>query len=354
MTYIFELNHPKHYYQFKYIMQMLKEDGHKIHVLARDKDVLLNVLQEEGVPYEIFGVHAKTLWSKISATPRLVMNYLKIAKHVKPDVIVSKASLYGVLAARRIGAKSVIFPDSEVVKLTNHIVAPMCTCVVTPETFGLDFGKKHKRVKGFFENCYLAPTVLQPSEEIVKQYGLKRPYALLRFVGWNANHDVQNSGFSLEQKRALVHMIAAHMQVYISSEKKLPEDMEPYRLPTPSAAIHHVLAYADLYIGDSQTMATEAALLGTPAIRSNSFVGQNDMTNFIVLEKEYGLLRNIREYEGVVSEIQKMLRHSEEIRVKSEELEMSGVKAEWVKKREAYFAKVGDTNREITEMLENI
>jgi len=340
MTYIFELNHPKHYYQFKYIMQMLREDGHQIHVLARDKDVLLNVLQEENIPYEIFGVHAKTLLGKISATPRLIINYMKIAKRVKPDVIVSKASLYGVLVAKKIGAKSVIFPDSEVVKLTNKIVAPMCTCVVTPETFGLDYGKKHKRVKGFFENCYLAPTVFQPDEKIIEQYGLQRPYALLRFVGWNANHDVKNSGFTLEQKSALLRMIEEHMHVYISSEKQLPSELTRYKLPTPSAAIHHVLAYADLYVGDSQTMATEAALLGTPAIRSNTFVGPNDMTNFIILEREYGLLFNIREYSDVTVTVKDMATHSR--------------KDEWNKKRDAYFKNVGDTNRQIVQILLDI
>ena len=47
MKYIFELNHPKHYYQFKYVMRILKEHGHEIKVLAREKDVLLDVLKEE-------------------------------------------------------------------------------------------------------------------------------------------------------------------------------------------------------------------------------------------------------------------------------------------------------------------
>ena len=160
MKYIFELNHPKHYYQFKYIMQMLKHNGHIVHVLARDKDVLLNVLQEEKVPYEIFGIHAKNMRDKVLATPRLIKNYYKIAKREKPDVIVSKASLYGTMVARMIGAKAIIFPDSEVVKLTNKVVVPMCSYVITPATFGLDFGKKHIRIKGFFEDCYLAPSVV--------------------------------------------------------------------------------------------------------------------------------------------------------------------------------------------------
>lgn len=337
MKYIFELNHPKHYYQFKYIMQMLQRNGHKVHVLARDKDVLLNVLQEENVPYEIFGLHAKNMRDKVLATPKLVLNYLKIAKREMPDVIVSKASLYGTLVARLIGAKAIIFPDSEVVTLTNKVVVPMCSSVVTPATFGLDFGKKHIRIKGFFEDCYLAPSVFQPKEEVVKLYGLKKPYALFRFVGWYANHDVNNSGFTAEQQRTMLQLAEQKMHVYISSEKKLPDDLEKYKLPTPAAEIHSVLAHADLYVGDSQTMATEAALLGTPAIRSNSFVGPNDMTNFIVLEQQYDLLRNIRDYEGVVDTIQDMIQNSR--------------KQEWETKKDAYFQKVGDANQQIYEIL---
>lgn len=340
MKYIFELNHPKHYYQFKYIMQGLRAEGHEIVVLARDKDVLLKVLEEEGVPYRIFGMHKKKLRDKILGTPRLILNYLRIARREKADVIVSKASFYGCFVSKMIGAKSVIFPDSEVVKVTNKYVVPLATKVVTPGSFGLDYGKKHVRINGLFEDCYLSPSVFVPDNSIVAQYGLERPYAVLRFVGWYANHDVNNSGFTLEQKKELIASIEPHMRVYISSEKALPSELQQYRLPTPANKIHHVLAFADLYLGDSQTMATEAALLGTPAIRSNSFVGPNDMTNFIVLEKEYGLLRNIREYEGVVAAAQEMAEHSR--------------KAEWVKKREAYFAKVGDTNREIAEMLEGL
>ena len=337
MKFIFELNHPKHYYQFQYIMQMLQQNGHMVHVLARDKDVLLNVLQEEHVDYEIFGLHAKNMRDKVLATPQLLLNYYKIAKRIKPDVVVSKASLYGTMIGRLLGAKAIIFPDSEVVALTNKIVVPMCSYVITPATVGLDYGKKHIRVKGFFEDCYLAPSVFQPKDEVIKQYGLKRPYALFRFVGWYANHDVNNAGFTAEQKRQLLELAEQKMAIYISSEKKLPDDLEKFKLPTPAAEIHSVLAYADLYLGDSQTMATEAALLGTPAIRSNSFVGPNDMTNFIVLEKQYDLLCNIREYDDVVVALKDMIHNSR--------------KQEWNIKKEAYFKNVGDTNQQIYDIL---
>ena len=84
MKYIFELNHPKHYYQFKYVMQLLRQNGHEILVLARDKDVLLKVLDEEGVPYKIFGEHRKKMWAKIASSLSTLFKYSAIVKEFKP------------------------------------------------------------------------------------------------------------------------------------------------------------------------------------------------------------------------------------------------------------------------------
>ena len=56
--------------------------------------------------------------------------------------------------------------------------------------------------------------------------------------------------------------------------------------------MHDILYYAQMLVGDTQTMTTEAGVLGTPAIRCNTFVGENDMGNFLELEKNYGLIFN--------------------------------------------------------------
>lgn len=338
MRFVFELNHPKHYYQFKYVMRILKEHGHECIVLARDKDVLLKVLEEENLTYEVFGQHKKKMLGKVLGTFSIIPHYMRIVKRFKPDVIVSKASFYGCYCAKRYGCKSVIFPDSEVVKVTNKYVVPLATLVVTPDTFGLDYGEKHRRIKGLFEDCYLAPSVFTPDSHIVEQYGMKKPYAVFRFVGWYANHDVDNNGFTLEEKKKLVDAVLPYMRVYLSSEKELPSDLEQYRLPTPASLIHSVLSEAELYLGDSQTMATEAALLGTPAIRSNSFVGENDMTNFKVLENNYGLLRNIKSFEEVMKVLTDYASNSR--------------KSDWIEKRDKYFMTVGDANQQIVDILE--
>ena len=182
--------------------------------------------------------------------------------------------------------------------------------------------------------------MLKPDSSVVEKYGLSTPYAILRFVGWQANHDVGNGGFNYKQKKALVEAIARYMTVYISSEKPLPEELSAYKLPTPANAIHDVLFCADLYVGDSQTMAAEAALLGTPAIRSNTFVGPNDMSNFIMLEKEYGMLYNIANPNEAIEKARQLAEHS--------------CKEEWLLKRQQYYSHVGDTNAAIVDLLTNL
>ena len=52
------------------------------------------------------------------------------------------------------------------------------------------------------------------------------------------------------------------------------------------------MAFAEMYIGDSQTMAAEAAVLGTPAIRFNDFVGEIGYLE--ELEHTFGLTYGIR------------------------------------------------------------
>jgi len=337
VKYIFELNHPKHYYQFKYIMQILQQQGHQILVLARDKDVLLNVLKEENIPYTIFGKHHKSMATKILGTFSLIKNYLAIARHYNPDIIVSKGSWYGTFTAKLLRRKSVIFIDSEVVTINNRFVVPICTRVITPQSFKLDYGKKHIRVAGIFEDCYLAPSVFQPDPTVIQRYNLQQPYAVLRFVGWQANHDVGRYGFTQQQKEKLVSTLSQYLTVYISSEKPLPPHLAQYQLPTPAALIHHVLSGANLYVGDSQTMSAEAALLGTPAIRSNSFVGPDDMSNFIMLQNQHNLLYNIADPERAIAQAQNLASNPQ--------------KELWQQRREQYYTQIGDINNQIVQIL---
>lgn len=63
-------------------------------------------------------------------------------------------------------------------------------------------------------------------------------------------------------------------RIYITSERPLEPQFEQYRIKINPLDMHHVMAFASLYIGDSQTMAAEAGVLGVPFVRFNDFVGR--------------------------------------------------------------------------------
>ena len=105
-------------------------------------------------------------------------------------------------------------------------------------------------------------------------------------------------------------------------------------------ALHHALAFAHMYIGDSQTMAAEAAVLGTPSIRFNDFVGKIGYLE--ELERRYELTFGFR-----TSEREPFLGKVEEL-VKS-----PGLKSEWGKRREKMLSEKIDVSRFFLWMIEN-
>jgi glucose-1-phosphate thymidylyltransferase len=96
------------------------------------------------------------------------------------------------------------------------------------------------------------------------------------------------------------------MRVFITSEKRLPAEFEPHRLPISAERIHHALAFAEFFLGDSQSMTVESALLGTPAFKINTFAG---IISVIRQLEEYGLAFGYRpgEEDALVRRLQEVL-----------------------------------------------
>jgi predicted glycosyltransferase len=120
------------------------------------------------------------------------------------------------------------------------------------------------------------------------------PFSVVRFVSWKAMHDVKAKGFSLDEKIRLARILEEHGNVYITSEERLPEEFERYRLPLPPHQVHHLLAFARLVIGESATMASESAILGTPFVYLD-VVGRGYTDE---QEKRYGLGYNFRPWQA--------------------------------------------------------
>ena len=81
----------------------------------------------------------------------------------------------------------------------------------------------------------------------------------------------------------LIELLETKGKIFISSERPLPPKFEKYRLKVNPLHMPHILSFAEIFVGDSQTMTSEAAVLGIPSFRCNDFVGKLS----VMEEKEY-------------------------------------------------------------------
>jgi predicted glycosyltransferase len=92
-------------------------------------------------------------------------------------------------------------------------------------------------------------------------------------------------GFTDANKIRAVKRFSEFAKVFISTEKEIPKALEPYLIKIPPEKMHDVLAHATLFFGESATMASESAVLGTPAIYlQENWLGYTDE------EEAFGLL----------------------------------------------------------------
>jgi uncharacterized protein len=122
---------------------------------------------------------------------------------------------------------------------------------------------------------------------VAKYFNPDSTYFILRFSKLNAHHDTGINGISDKLAFQIISQLSSYGNVYITSERELAPKLELFRMNIDPRDIHHVLSYASLFIGDSQTMSAESAVLGTPYIRFNDFVGRIGYLN--ELENKYRL-----------------------------------------------------------------
>ncbi|HEU4319895.1 MAG TPA: hypothetical protein VFS66_07415, partial [Acidimicrobiia bacterium] len=196
----------------------------------------------------------------------------------------------GVQAARMIGARGIFdTDDGRSVGVHYWAAAPFAHWVTAPDCLDEPLGRRSVRYPSYKALAYLHPDVFAPNPQVNVSIGLQvgEPYALLRLVAHDASHDRGAVGLSIEHSHRLIGLLEGDMRVFVSAEGQLDASLKDRELRIPPETMHDVLAGARIVVGDSQSVIAEAAVLGTPAVRVNSYTGA---TPYLVeLEEKYGL-----------------------------------------------------------------
>jgi predicted glycosyltransferase len=302
MRYLVFTNTPAHVHLYKNAVAELQRRGHEVRVLARDYGCTLALADAADLPYRVYGGCETTKRSLLKNLPRQYARALTEAVRFDPDVVFGIGA-YAAPAGRLTGARTLLVHDSEPSSLDHRIARSLADALLTPDTFRDDLGPKHRVFHGFKESAYLHPDRFSADPTVREDLGVgDDPFVICRLNAFGSHHDVGHGGFTAEQVRTLIADLAEHATVLVSDEGDELDvaSTAGRRFDLHPARLHDALAAASLLVADTQTMVTEAALLGTPAVRSNSFVGEDDMGNFVELE-ERGLVCNVESFERVRS-----------------------------------------------------
>lgn len=300
MRVLIDILHPAHVHFFKNLIIEMRARGHQVCILSRRKDVATELLDAYGFGHRVISTQRPGRGRLALELARRIIETRRVIHDFQPDVIMGLMGPSIAVAGMTHRARTIVFYDNETTHRLNQIVAQCADAWISPRGFKHDYGGKHLRYDGYHELAYLHPNRFTPDPESVRKHGInpEKPYSLLRFVAWESIHDDGESGFNLESKHKAIKILSRMGPVYISSEKPLPPAFEQYRLNLPVEDIHHALSFATVVAGESSTMASEAACLGTRALFvSKSGRGVNDEQ-----EARYGLVKNFnggREHEAL-------------------------------------------------------
>lgn len=275
---LFCLNHPAHYHLCKNVIAKLKDDGNEVFILARQKDVLLDLLKDE--QYETLPLNkGRNLIEKIKYRGPSLNYVVEYAKKIKPDFVTGTGGFYGVSQKLSIPSWLLVEDDATtnaMIFLDNLFSNRKYTGILSPIVcYNSILEKKSVKYHSYHELAYLHPNNFMPDHNVVDKYfPSNKPYFILRFAQLNAYHDLGVSGINTQIAQHLIDLLKPYGSIYITSERPLEPQFEQYRIRIDPSDMHHVMAFASLYIGDSQTMAAESGVLGVPFVRFNGFVGR--------------------------------------------------------------------------------
>lgn len=292
MRILIDIGHPAHVHLFKHFAWEMMAKGHDILFTCREKEFEIELLKQCGFTYKSFGKKYKSTLGKILGMIEFDVKELIAGIKFKPDVFLSHGSMYAAHAAFLMRKPHIAFEDTYNLEQVR-LYLPFTKQVLTSDYDHPIKSDKVIKYAGYHELAYLHPNRFTPDKTVLQELGVtdKEPFIIMRFVSWNASHDIGHTGISFTNKQKAIEAFGKYAKVFISSEGQLPKELEEYRLPIKPHRIHHAMAYASLIFGESSTMVEEGAMLGIPGIYL--FNGSTYYTKH--LKKDYEIIFNYSE-----------------------------------------------------------
>jgi uncharacterized protein len=303
MRILIDIGHPAHVHLFKNFAWEMQKKGHQIFFTCREKEYEIQLLTYYDFDYKSFGKKYTSTFGKLFGLIEFDIKEFIQSLKFEPNILFSHGSMYAAHVAWLLGIPHVSMEDTG-----NHeqikFYLPYTDVVLTPDVLQSELGHKQIKYSGYHELAYLHPNRYSNNNRNGGNKPVfKEDYAIIRFVSWNATHDRWQTGFTDSQKAEMIDYLLSKMKVIISSEGSLPGNYEMYKYKLSPESMHDILAGAKLFVGEGATMASEAGILGIPAIYVNSQISLYNQD-----QEKYGLVYNFRNGKNVLNKIEEIVK----------------------------------------------
>lgn len=340
MKYLIDIGHPAHVHYFRNFSKDAIGKGNKVLFTCRDKEMSIALLEYYNFEHLSFGKNFKTKPGKIFGLLYFTLRLFIVAVKFKPDIYLN-ASMYSAIVSWIMRKPHISLEDTYNKEQVN-LYMPFTNCVLTGNYDHPSLGRKEIRYSGYQELLYLHPSRFTPDKNVIKELGVTagEKYVIIRFVSWNASHDYGHTGISFENKIKAVEEFSKHAKVFVSSEKELPEELKKYQFKIAPEKMHDAIAFASLVIGESFTMLSEAAVLGTPAILIHN-------TTCFYLQEQEVKHELVFTFSEALSDQQLAIQKGVEL------LQQPNIKKQWQQKRDKMLADKIDVTAFLVWFIEN-
>ena len=276
MRILFDILHPAHLNFYKKTIQDLKTE-YDVTVLVRPRGDLVDFAKKElNVPIKVVGRHYGSRIGKLFGLFHRIAYLIWEGWKNPYDVATSHGGFYVSIACWIMRKRSVVFYDNAEYKLLFFLCRRFSSKFMIPQLLGIK-GKNIGTFNGYKELAYL--NRFEPTQEILEKYEVKKnKYVFIRQIA-HISLDYWSDDSSQNMKGILDYLYQNKFSVIASVEEGATQISEfrefdnIYVLPESTSEMHTLLYYAKCVISSGDTVAREAALLGTPAI----YIGGRDM-----------------------------------------------------------------------------
>lgn len=315
MRVLLEVSHPAHVHFFTPIGKELLGRGHEVVLALRDKDVALALAERTGIanrqpPPGRWSGH-RPGQGMVARAPELLARIQWLRSLIAAerfDLVVTR-NPSGVIAARRARIPSIFdTDDGRSAGLHFRLAAAFASVITSPELLPERLGPRHETYPALKASVFLHPDRFAPDPDVLDLYGLMPEDRLFvaRFSANDASHDsgVRAIPDELIEKiclklRSAGHVVLSregrgttllHRRVRRNTFAEGFEHQSEDGIRIAPEHFLHLLASAELFVGDSGSVAMESVALAVPALR----IADIDRPILAEIERRLGTIENFR------------------------------------------------------------